>query len=87
MAPTDAANRDLVDDPISAEEAESIIAKPFARGAPVLMDVLLEGVFIAPAKTAAQAAARQARKNAGPHVERQRRCTEQPLGMSPARCA
>lgn len=51
----DAAHGDLVDDPISAEEAESIVE---------LMDMLLDGVFIAPAKTAAQAAARQARKNA-----------------------
>ncbi|MET8404341.1 DUF4145 domain-containing protein [Streptomyces sp900116325] len=50
FAGNDAAHGDLVDDPISAEEAEAIM--------------LLEGVFIAPAKTAAQAAARQARKNA-----------------------
>ncbi|MFD7283545.1 DUF4145 domain-containing protein [Streptomyces sp. NPDC059862] len=57
FAGNDAAHGDLVDDPISAEEAESIIE---------LMDMLLEGVFIAPAKTAAQAAARQTRKNASP---------------------
>lgn len=55
FAGNDAAHGDLVDDPISAGEAESIVE---------LMDMLLEGVFIAPAKTAAQAAARQARKNA-----------------------
>ncbi|MGW3157046.1 DUF4145 domain-containing protein [Streptomyces sp. NPDC001089] len=57
FAGNDAAHGDLVDDPISAEEAESIVE---------LMDMLLEGVFIAPAKTAAQAAARQARKSTGP---------------------
>lgn len=56
FAGNDAAHGDLVDDPITTEEAESIVE---------LMDMLLEGVFIAPAKTAAQAAARQARKNAG----------------------
>jgi hypothetical protein len=55
FAGNDAAHGDLVDDPISSEEAESIIE---------LMDMLLEGVFIAPAKTASQAAARQARKDA-----------------------
>jgi hypothetical protein len=55
FAGNDAAHGDLVDDPISAEEAESIVE---------LMDMLLDGVFVAPAKTAAQAAARQARKNA-----------------------
>ncbi|MEU6611578.1 DUF4145 domain-containing protein [Streptomyces shenzhenensis] len=54
FAGNDAAHGDLVDDPISAEESESIVE---------LMDMLLEGVFIAPAKTAAQAAARLARKN------------------------
>ncbi|MEU5298576.1 hypothetical protein [Streptomyces umbrinus] len=56
FAGSDAAHGDLVDDPISAEEAESIGE---------LMDMPLEGIFIAPAKTAAQAAVRQARKNAG----------------------
>jgi len=55
FAGNDAAHGDLVDDPISREEAESIVE---------LMDMLLEGVFIAPAKTAAQAAARQARDSA-----------------------
>ncbi|MEU2829164.1 DUF4145 domain-containing protein [Streptomyces lavendulae] len=52
----DAAHGDLVEDPIDEEEAAAILE---------LMDMVLEGVFIAPAKTAAQKAARQARKDAG----------------------
>lgn len=56
FAGNDAAHGDLVDDPISADEAATIVE---------LMDMLLDGVFIAPAKTAAQTLARQARKNAG----------------------
>ncbi|WP_406835012.1 DUF4145 domain-containing protein (plasmid) [Streptomyces sp. AHU1] len=56
FAGNDAAHGDLVDDPISAEEAESIVEP---------MDMLIEGVFIAPTKTATQAAAQLARKNTG----------------------
>lgn len=51
----DAAHADLVDNPISEEEATAILE---------LMDMVLDGVFIAPAKTAAQRAARQTKKAA-----------------------
>ncbi|MEU0214337.1 DUF4145 domain-containing protein [Streptomyces sp. NPDC006265] len=51
----DAAHADLVDNPISEEEASAILE---------LMDMVLDGVFIAPAKTAAQRAARLAKKAA-----------------------
>jgi hypothetical protein len=51
----DAAHADLVDHPISEEEASAILE---------LMDMVLDGVFIAPAKTAAQRAAREAKKAA-----------------------
>ncbi|MFD9416910.1 DUF4145 domain-containing protein [Streptomyces goshikiensis] len=51
----DAAHADLVDNPIDEEEAVAILE---------LMDMVLEGVFIAPAKTAAQKAARAAKKAA-----------------------
>ncbi|WP_326661724.1 DUF4145 domain-containing protein [Streptomyces canus] len=51
----DAAHGDLVDKPINEDEAQAILD---------LMDMVLDGVFIAPAKTAAQKAARQAKKAA-----------------------
>lgn len=51
----DAAHADLVNNPISEDEARAILE---------LMDMVLDGVFIAPAKTAAQKAARQAKKAA-----------------------
>jgi hypothetical protein len=46
---------DLVHEAISAEEAAAIVE---------LMDLLLDGVFIAPGKTAAQRASRLAREQA-----------------------
>ncbi|MFF7249879.1 DUF4145 domain-containing protein [Embleya sp. NPDC008237] len=49
------AHGDLVDDPIGAEESAAIVE---------LMDMVLDGVFIAPGKTAAQRAARVAREQA-----------------------
>lgn len=51
----DAAHADLVDNPITEDEAVAILE---------LMDMVLDGVFIAPAKTAAQRAIRQAKKAA-----------------------
>lgn len=51
----DAAHADLVDDPIGEKEATAILE---------LMDMVLDGVFIAPAKTTAQTAARLAKKAA-----------------------
>lgn len=49
----DAAHGDLVDDPLTEKEALDVLG---------LMDMVLDGVFIAPAKTAAHAQARLARK-------------------------
>jgi hypothetical protein len=53
FAGNDAAHGDLVDDPISEDETKAILE---------LMDMVLDGVFIAPAKTAAQKAAREEKK-------------------------
>ena len=55
FAGNDAAHGDLVDDPLVESEVEAILE---------LMDMVLDGVFIAPAKIAAQKAAREARKAA-----------------------
>ncbi|BFP50133.1 hypothetical protein KCMC57_65010 (plasmid) [Kitasatospora sp. CMC57] len=49
----EAAHGDLVDDPISSEEAYAVLE---------LMDMVLDGVFISPGKAAAQKAARAAKK-------------------------
>lgn len=49
----EAAHGDLVDDPISSEEANAVLE---------LMDMVLDGVFISPGKAAAQKAAREAKK-------------------------
>lgn len=51
----DAAHGDLVDAPLTADEVREILD---------LMDMVLDGVFIAPAKTAAVRAARLAKKSA-----------------------
>lgn len=56
FAGNEVAHGDLVDNPVSEEETEAILE---------LMDMVLDGVFIAPAKTAAQAARRMARKLGG----------------------
>lgn len=52
-AGNDAAHGDLADDPIEQEDCASVLE---------LMDMVLDGVFIAPAKTAAQRAAREAKR-------------------------
>ena len=53
FAGNEVAHGDLVDEPISSGEAAAILE---------LMDMVLDGVFIAPGKTAAQAARRQERR-------------------------
>ena len=53
FAGSEVAHGDLVDEPISSDEAEAILE---------LMDMVLDGVFIAPGKTTSQAARRQARR-------------------------
>ena len=53
LAGNEVAHGDLVEESIDADEAEAIVE---------LMDMVLDGVFIAPGKSAAQAARREARK-------------------------
>lgn len=60
FAGNDAAHGDLVENPITEVEAQEILE---------LMDMVLDGVFIAPGKTAAQKAARAARKAAAAGTE------------------
>ncbi|WP_182908064.1 DUF4145 domain-containing protein [Microbispora sp. H13382] len=53
FAGNEVAHGDLVDDPLSSQEAEAILE---------LMDMVLDGVFVAPGKVAAQSARRSAQQ-------------------------